>query len=275
MDFALRARLAAMGTQPRSYLFVPGTRIDRVDKALTGAADEIIVDLEDGVGMDDKDRARDALGSWISTRPYLVRVNALGTSMFADDVVAVAELAHVAGVILPKAERPDELATLRSRLPARVELYALIESAAGILAAPEIARSGVRRLMFGSADYLAALGVSPSREVFAFPRASLVVASAAAGIAPPVDGPTLRFDDPTAVESDARDAKALGCGAKMCIHPSQVDVVNDVFAPTVEELAWARRVVEHAESSEDGATALEGVMIDAPVLTRAKRLLGL
>lgn len=266
--------LTEVGLVSRSFLFVPATRVDRVDRALRGAADEVIVDLEDGVGLGHKDRARAALGSWASTRPYLVRINAVGTSMFADDVAAVAELGGVAGVVVPKAERPDELDAVRDALPAPLMVYALVESASGILAAAEIARSGIQRLMFGSADYLAELGASASRDVFAFPRASLVVASAAAGIAPPVDGPALRFDDPSEVESEARDAKALGFGGKLCIHPRQVESVNEVFAPTAEELAWALRVVEHAESSGDGAIALEGVMIDAPVLARARRLLG-
>jgi citrate lyase subunit beta / citryl-CoA lyase len=257
----------------RSFLFVPATRPDRVDKALNGDADVVIVDLEDAVGPADKASARAALGSWTSTRPYLLRINAIGSPFHDDDVRAVESLARVAGVVLPKAEHTDEVRAVLGRLSSQVELHALVESAVGLLRASDIARSGVERLMFGSADYLADLGVVASRDVLAFPRSCLVVASAAAGLPPPVDGPTLAFDDPTTTEADALDAKALGLGGKLCIHPTQLEPVNRVFAPSPDELTWARRVVERAAAGDGGAFALDGAMIDEPVLRRARRIL--
>lgn len=264
-----------MSSTARSFLFVPATRTERVDKALNSVADAVIVDLEDGVGSADKGTARASLESWTSTRPYLLRINAIGTPFHHDDLRAIASLARVTGVVLPKAERADEVRAIVDQLPPHIELYALIESASGLLDAPEIARAGVARLMFGSADYVADLGVVASRDVFAFPRSCLVVASAAAGIAPPVDGPTLAFDDPTATQADALDAKALGLAGKLCIHPKQLEPVNRVFAPTADETAWARRVLDSAQHGDGGAFALDGAMIDAPVLRRARRILGL
>lgn len=264
-----------MSSTARSFLFVPATRTERVDTALNSDADAVIVDLEDGVGMADKVSARASLESWTSTRPYLLRINATGTSLHHEDLRAIASLEYVTGVVLPKAEHADDVRAVIDQLPPNVELYALIESASGLLQAPDIARAGVARLMFGSADYLADLGVAPSCNVFAFPRSFLVVASAAAGIAPPVDGPTLAFDDPTATETEALDAKALGLGGKLCIHPKQLEPVNRVFAPTADEIGWARRVVDSAAQRDGGAFALDGAMIDVPVLRRARRILGM
>jgi citrate lyase subunit beta/citryl-CoA lyase len=259
----------------RSLLFAPATRADRVDKALDGAADAVIVDLEDGVPVAEKSLAREALGSWSSSAPYLVRVNAVDSEHFADDVSALRVLDNLDGVVLPMVEHAAQIGELRNALGPNVDVYALIETATGMLNAAEIARAGVVRLLLGSADYCAQLGVPPSAEVLAYPRSTLVVASAAAGLAPPVDGPTLSFVEAQEVETDAQQARALGCGGKLCIHPKQVDTVNGVFSPTAAELAWARRVVEHAETAGDGASALEGTMVDEPVLRRARALLEL
>jgi len=151
-----------MSSTARSFLFVPATRTERVDTALNSDADAVIVDLEDGVGLADKVSARASLESWTSTRPYLLRVNATGTSLHHDDLRAIASLKYVTGVVLPKAEHADDVRAVIDQLPPNVELYALIESASGLLQAPDIARAGVARLMFGSADYLADLGVVPS-----------------------------------------------------------------------------------------------------------------
>ena len=257
----------------RSFLFVPASRADRVDKALSGDADAVIVDLEDGVAVGEKGLGREALETWRSGSPYIVRINAIGTDHFADDIVALRRMRNVVGVVIPKVESPSQVVDLRCSLERELDIYALVESANGMLNAADIARAGVVRLMLGSADYCAQLGVAPSSDALAFARSTLVVASAAAGLAPPVDGPALSFDDLEQVESEARQARALGCGAKLCIHPRQIEAVNAVFSPSSAELAWAHRVVEHADTAGGGATALDGTMIDEPVLRRARALL--
>lgn len=257
-----------------SLLFVPATRPERVPKALASGAHQVIVDLEDAVGPEDKDSARHALTQLEPERPCLVRINPDGTPHHGPDLAAVAALGWVAGVILPKVERPDDVARIAARLPGGTPLLPLIESAAALQAVDEIATAGVTRLLFGSADFLADLGVEASAEVLAHPRARLVVASAAAALPPPVDGPSLRFDDPAALQTEARAVRALGFTGKFCIHPAQVEPVNQAFAHSESELAWARGVLAAGDAAGGGVFTYEGAMVDEPVLRRARRILG-
>jgi citrate lyase subunit beta/citryl-CoA lyase len=128
--------------------------------------------------------------------------------------------------------------------------------------------------MLGTVDPAAQLGATPGpdgRELL-YARSALVVDAAAAGLAGPIDGPCTAIGDEAALRAETAAAKALGFSGKICIHPSQLDTVHDVFAPTDEELAWARRVVAAAEGSR-GAVAVDGQMVDAPVVARARRLL--
>jgi citrate lyase subunit beta / citryl-CoA lyase len=257
-----------------SLLFVPATRPERVPKAQASGAHQVIVDLEDAVAPADKDTARTALAALGVEGRCLVRVNAAGTPFHDEDLAAVSALGWVAGVIVPKVESPGDVAGVRRRLPDGVALLPLIESAAAVRAVDDIAQAGVDRLLLGSADYLADLGVETSPEVLAYPRSRLVVASAAAGLPPPVDGPTLRVDDPDAVRVEARAVRALGFTGKLCIHPAQVEPVNDAFAHSADEVAWARGVVAAAAAGGDGVFVYDGAMVDAPVLRRARRILG-
>ena len=257
---------------PASYLFVPATRPDRVAKATATNADAVIVDLEDAVALDDKAMARDTLAGLTVDRPCYVRVNGRSTPQYDEDVAIVAGLSWVAGVVLPKTESADDVVALVARLPADRAVLALVETARGLTAVDGIAAAGPARLLFGSADYLADLGASPGQDVLLYPRSRLVVASAAAGLAPPVDGPALDLAAPERLREEGLHVKALGFGGKLCIHPAQVEVVNELFRPTPEELAWARRVLDAAATASAGAFVVDGAMIDEPVLRRARRL---
>lgn len=256
-----------------SYLFVPATRPDRVEKARRTAAHEIIVDLEDAVAAGDKATARGALTQIPEGRPFLVRVNPRSTSHHEADLRAVAAAGSVAAVVLPKAESAEDVDAVAAALPPGMPLVALIESARGIVAAEAIAAAGPVRLMFGIADYLADLGAPASREILAYPRSRLVVASRAAGLPAPVDGPTLVLGDEALVRADAEAAKALGMGGKLCIHPGQIEAVNEVFRSSEDERRWARAVLEAAEAGGGGAFSFEGAMVDEPVLARARQVL--
>jgi len=260
---------------PASYLFVPATRPDRIDKALRSGADEVIVDLEDAVGAADKEHARQLLCSVAPDRSVHVRVNALGSRDFDGDLRVVAGLAWVSVVVVPKVEAAADVGMVVSVLPARVRVVALIESARGLVAVDDIARSGADRLMLGSADYLADIGARPSREALSYPRSRLVVASRAAGLPAPVDGPCLAVGDDLVVRDEAEDARALGLGAKLCIHPTQVPIVNAVFGPTDEDRRWATAVLRAAEQGGGGAFVLDGAMVDEAVLVRARQLVSL
>ena len=256
----------------RSLLFVPGDRPDRFERALTCGADEVIVDLEDGVGQQAKVPARDGLRAAVLSRPALLRINPAASEHHRADLALVEALTWVQEIILPKVEEPDEIGQCRAALPPSLGVVALVETARGLENVERIAQSGACRIMFGSADFMADLGVEAHRDVLAYPRARLVVASRSAGLPPPVDGPCLATNDTGAVEEDARDARRLGMGGKLCIHPAQVAPVNKVFSPTADELTWARRVLEAAASSGGGAFQFDGQMVDEPVLARARGL---
>jgi citrate lyase subunit beta/citryl-CoA lyase len=246
-----------------TYLFVPGDRPDRFGKAVASGADVVVLDLEDAVAPADKDAARDAVAAWLTAGGRaMVRINAPGTPWSDADAALVA--ARGVPVLVPKAETPGVLAGFR-------EVVALIETALGVERAGELAAvPSVTRLAFGSVDLGTELGVAPEDpEPFAYARSRLVVASAAAGLAPPVDGVTTDLRDDERLAADVRYARRMGFGGKLCVHPRQVEPVRAGFAPTTAELDWARRVV----TAGDSVSTVDGKMVDKPVLARARRIL--
>jgi citrate lyase subunit beta / citryl-CoA lyase len=258
-------------TSARSYLFVPATRPDRVGKALASGADAVVVDLEDAVAETDKAAARQSLGDLAPAAACVVRVNGADTPHHRADMAAVAALDWVSAVLVPKVEDPDVLDAVRAALaPGRLVL-AIVESARGILAADAIAAGGAARLVFGVVDFLADVGVGPGPEVLLYPRSRLVLASVAAGLPRPIDGPHLAIADAAGLAADAAAARALGFGGKVCIHPTQVAIVNDAFAPSAAEVHWARGVLAAAAVSS-GVFIYEGAMVDEPVLRRARSI---
>lgn len=265
---------AMSGSVPRSYLFVPGDRPERFSKAMSAGADAVILDLEDAVSIPAKDAAREAVAAALDpARPAFVRVNARETAWFEEDLRAIAR-PGLAGVMLPKAERADDAARVEAVTGAKV--LALVESAAGLWNALEVGRcAAVSRIAFGSIDYQVDLNLDGEGEPLLHARSQLVLASRVAGLPPPVDGVSVAIDDVAAIEADALRARRLGFGGKLCIHPKQVAVVNGCFSPTAAELDWARRVVAAIEASGGAAVAVDGKMVDKPVLMRAQRILGL
>lgn len=256
----------------RSYLFVPGNRPERFDKACAAGADAVIVDLEDAVPPAGKQAARDALAAWLSPeRPVLVRINGADSAWFEDDLVLCA-VPGVAGIVLPKAEHEASLARLDAAGAAAI--LPLIESGLGLWKAAALARMPhVQRLVFGSIDFSLDLNIQESHETLLYARSQLVLASRVAGIAAPVDGVTTSFDDPARVHGDTLRARALGFGGKLCIHPKQVAPVHQAFAPTAAELDWAGCVLAAAEAAQGGAVALDGKMVDRPVIMIAQHML--
>lgn len=265
---------------PRSYLFVPADRPERFDKALNSGADAIIIDLEDAVAPAAKDAARAALANWLAERsepaPQVwIRINAAGTAWHDVDVTLAAGSA-VAGIVLPKAERPDEVRAVIARLTFGQQLLPIIESAAGLQWMREIgALDKVQRLLFGSIDLQLDLGMQcdANETELAHFRMELVLASRLAGIAPPVDGVSVAIDDEAALAATVARAKRMGFRAKLCIHPRQIAAVNQGFLPGQEELAWARKVMAAVGESGGAAVSVDGKMVDAPVIALAQRLL--
>lgn len=257
-----------MGMDFIAPLFVPGNRPERFPKAASSGADAIIIDLEDAVPARDKAVARSNVRTGFTDLSVVVRINAHGTPFHDEDIVTVAGL-DVAAVMVPKAE-PGPIFDQACERLGNHRIVALIETAAGLAGARELARHGhVARLAFGSIDYCADLDCSHTREALLSARSELVLASRLAGLPAPVDGVTTDLHDPRAIKDDTRHAQGLGFGAKLCIHPSQILSVLDGFRPTEKEIEWATRILE----TDDGASVVDGAMVDEPVRIRARRIL--
>ena len=271
-------------TLARSFLFVPANRPERYAKALASGAGAVIIDLEDAIGPDQKPAARTQLEEAFAHLPLadrarvVVRINAAGTAWHADDLALVGKLAHLglAGVVLPKAESTDQLAHLAASVGQACALLPMIETATGLVAIDDIARSPqVARLLFGNLDFQADLGMScdPDEAELQPVRLALVVASRRAGLATAVDGVTPGTGDLAQVQADAERSRRSGLGARLCIHPQQVPVVNAALGPTAAEIDWANRVLEQSSRTGGSVFTLDGRMVDEPVLRKARHVL--
>ncbi len=269
----------------RTFLFVPADRPERLARAFASGADAVIVDLEDAVAPARKDPARDLLATAFAERTVserarlLVRVNAPGTSWWADDLRLAARLAAdgLGGLMLPKAESAFELAEAAHMAGPEVALVPLVESAAGLAALDVLARAPqVLRLAFGHLDFQADVGLAcEADEAELVPvRLAIVLAARRAELAAPIDGVTPDWRDAERLAADTRRARRGGFGAKLCIHPEQVAPIHAAFTPTAAELDWARRVCA-AASASGGVASVDGKMVDAPVVRLAQRLIAM
>lgn len=256
---------------PVSYLFAPGHRPDRFDKALGAGADVVILDLEDAVPPTEKTAARDAVANWLSAdKPVALRVNSSDSPLFADDIALCAH-PGVMAVVLPKAATLDELAQLRAAGARR--LLPLIETGAGFANATALAGgTGVDRLLFGSIDFSVDLGIEGDERELDYFRSQLVLASRLANAQPPVDGVTTAIDDTAVLERETLRGKRFGFGGKLCIHPRQLAVVHAAYLPSDAEVDWAHRVLTAAAAAKGGAVAVDGKMVDKPVIIKAERI---
>jgi citrate lyase subunit beta/citryl-CoA lyase len=272
----------------RTFLFVPGDRPDRIPKALASAADCVIVDLEDSVALSQKAEARhSAVAALVqhagSARGRLaVRVNGVASGLMSEDVAGLAGIwRHLDFIVLPMADvaAVRELARLTPDGP---RIIPLVETAEGVLGAGAIATADprVERLAFGPADLSAQLGITLTAEgeELMLARSQLVLASAAGGLAPPVDGPWLDLQDEAGLRTSTERARRLGFGAKQVLHPRQIAPVAEILAPTAEQLAWARAVdAAFTEAERRGVASIQladGTFVDYPVARRARVLLG-
>ena len=262
-----------MIARARSFLFVPGQRADRFDKALNSAADAVIIDLEDAVPLADKLAARDAISAYwpqlnaLQAARICIRINGAESPYFAADLALVKQL-QPAAIMLAKAERAADLQHIANIVGPRVGLIPLIESALGFANANLLAAMPqVCRLALGNIDFQADMGMlcGPEEVELQPVRFGLVLASRLAGIAAPIDGVSLATDDVHSLKLDTLRAQRFGFSAKLCIHPAQISGVHQAFHPTEAELDWARRVVAASASADGGAVKLDGKMIDRPV----------
>lgn len=272
----------------RSKLFVPGARPELFDKALAGEADAVSFDLEDSVPADGKAAARSAVADCLaraagSAKTLVVRVNALASTHFAEDVAAVATRG-IALLNLPMVESADDVhaaveaiarAEAANGVTEPIALLLNIETPAGLARAAEIAAADrrVAGLQLGLGDLFEPHGIDrhDAANVHAVMFA-VRMAAARAGVYA-VDGAFARVDDPDGFTAEAARARRLGFVGKSCIHPRQVALANTAFAPTTQELERARRIVAAADAAGRGAFLVDGAMVDAPFLARARALL--
>lgn len=264
----------------RSFLFLPADRLERLPKALASGAHALVIDLEDAVAPAQKSAAREAvISTWPSLPPELrarlvLRINAVGSPFHATDAELLHELQGLGAVMPAKAEAPTELESLSECFPA-LQWFPLIESAEGLSQIDAIARlPRVVRLAFGHLDFQGDLGMTCDADdepELTSVRLAFVITSRRANIAAPVDGVTTALHDQSRLDTDTRRARRLGFGAKLCIHPNQIVTVNRALGPTDAEREWAIRVLQAAVAQGEGAFRFEGAMVDAPVLTRARR----
>jgi citrate lyase subunit beta / citryl-CoA lyase len=290
-------------------LYAPANHPRHASKALVGTADAAILDLEDAVATDQKQGARDAIEQLLRDRPepgqptgrpaVFVRINSLSTPHAYQDLLA-AVLPGVQGILLPKVESPGEVAiadwmlaqleTERGLEAGAIHLVPMVETAAGLIHLGAIATASprVRRLTFGAADFALDTGMSPTagdgpgdgvaNEGVLWAKLQLVVASRAARLEAPLDTVYFDFGDPDGFLREAEQARRLGFQGKTCIHPSQVELANQAFSPTGEEIAQAKRTMEAFEraiAAGSAAIQLDGRMIDYPIAERARRVLEL
>jgi citrate lyase subunit beta/citryl-CoA lyase/(S)-citramalyl-CoA lyase len=264
----------------RSFLFVPGDRPERFDKATNSGADAVCIDLEDAVSPSNKGAARKEALSYLGearTRSAVVglRANSLETIEGFRDLIAIAESAATpAFVLLPKVRSAEPVAQVRAVLKGRAAPWALMETPEALQNAAALA-SGVGEdggIVFGGADFSTALGSDMSWDALYFARASLIAAAAPSGCQT-LDVPYLNVRDLDGLVSETRRVKAMGFTGRSCIHPDQVAPINEVYTPTPEEIEKAEAVIAAYERNDGRVLLHEGRLVEKPVLAAARRTL--
>lgn len=267
----------------RSILFVPGTTPERFVKASESGADIYCIDLEDGVPAAQKKAARHAaLEHLRSAGPtcYL-RINGLATLAGLEDLLALAALDNAdalpACIVLPMAASAFELRQIISVLPTSdtLKIMPMIETPEGLDNLPAILEAGLGRieaLAFGCADYAAAIGSDMGWDALLSARSAMVKAASKHGVQC-IDGPCFDIADLDTLKADCAGVSRLGFSGKLAIHPGQVETINRVFAPSPEQLTWARDVINAFAQAGGGVLSHDGMMIDQPVIDQARRIL--
>lgn len=257
-----------------AWLFCPADRPARFAKA-AAAADIVILDLEDGVGPQDRPAAREALlATPLDPERTVVRVSPVGTEDHDLDLRALADTDYTT-VMLAKAESPEQVAAV-----AHWRVVALCETPLGVLHSPEIAaHERVDAVMWGAEDLLAALGGTSSRgadgryrQVAQHARSGVLLACGAAR-KPAIDSVYLDIADLDGLAAETTEAVGSGFAAKACIHPTQVEVVRAAYRPAPDQVDWAHRVLAAAAAADRGVFAFEGRMVDEPILRHARQVI--
>jgi citrate lyase subunit beta/citryl-CoA lyase len=278
----------------RSLLFVPGDDLRKLKRAAQAEADTLLFDLEDAVAPGRKEEARSNVARLLQEHAeghgeLAVRVNAVDTTYFEADLRA-AVAAGAAAIMLPKCESAQTIAQAAARIDdleaeskivaGTVKLLALVESAAGILRAETLAAATPRleALCFGHVDFALGMGLADSDAhagIVHHARCSMALAAKASQVAP-IDHVCVAVTDEAALRSEANTGVGLGYEGKLCIHPKQVPIVNQVYTPTTAQIQQALRIVHAAEQAAAAGRSvfsLDDKMIDAPVVAAQRKIL--
>ena len=261
---------------PVCPLFVPATRPERFRKAAESGADAIIIDLEDAVAPAEKDGARDGLAQGHLAGlavPVFLRVNGGAAPWHEADLAAASRL-PIAGIMLPKTESAGDLDRIAKKLGQAAPVIALVESARGIAQLSQLGQApNLAQIAFGSVDFALDIGAAHERDALAMARGAVVLYSRVHELPAPLDGVTVATRDIPLLSSDSSHAAHMGFGGKLAIHPAQVETIRTVFRPSQQEIDWAKRVLAAEKDAAGAATQVDGLMIDAPVCERARRIL--
>ena len=268
----------------RSLLFAPAVRPDLLRKMPRTGADAIVIDLEDATPPEAKDTGRAEMRSAVADLagqlPVLVRVNDDTTPWHDDDLDSL-PTEGLAGIVVPKIETIAGLDSLAERLTARgldMSVIGGVETALGVAdARPHLAHDVISAGYFGAEDFIADLGGvrTASNDEVAYARAQIALAGRLADVTV-IDQIVADFTDDDRCRRECLEARAMGYGGKLCIHPSQVSIANAAFLPSSEEIDRARRLLEaydDAKAQGVASVAFEGQMVDEPVARQARRVL--
>jgi len=273
--------MSGAGDIALTLLYAPANRPDRVAKALATGADVVVVDLEDAVMAAEKDAARHGLADAIAARTpevrVQVRVNARGTAWHEADLDAVAALPEWVEVRVPKVETAADVAVVRERSPGR-RLHALVETALGIENAFKIACSDVSSIGLGEADLRSQLGLPRGLEGdagLAWQRSRVVNAAAAAGLVPPIMSVYTNVRDVDGLRESSRAGRAMGFLGRSAIHPAQLPVIRDAFAPTRDDVSRAEEILARVGGDGPDSAGVfvldDGSFLDAAMVSGARR----
>jgi citrate lyase subunit beta/citryl-CoA lyase len=277
----------------RTMLFLPGGNQRFLTKGLGLAVDSLILDLEDSVTPENKASAREAVAEALTSSHFgdkekVVRVNSLATDYGKSDIAAVTN-ARPDALLVPKVNRPEDVVAYDALIaeaeknanlpPGGIGLMAMIETPLGVVNIDAIASAcpRMRSLIFGAADYTRETRgrISPGRPELYYPMIRILLGARVAGI-DAIDTPYFDIKDAEGLRRHTQQAKDMGYDGKTIIHPSQIDIVNQIFTPSTEEVTYARRVIEafdKARAAGRGATQLDGQMIENVHLDMAQRTL--
>ncbi len=270
----------------RSFIFVPGLRPDMFPKALASGVDIVCVELEDGIAPKDKAEARQkALALFAEPQAddgveRILRINSMRERFGMEDVNAIlAASTPPPALMMPKVHTPDEVVMLDQLLTEaqhETRLHVIIETNEGLEAAHDIAHSSPRidALFFGAVDMAPELRCENSWEPLLYARSRVVHAAASAGL-DVIDVPHLDLDDMDGMRVAAEQAKSLGFSGKGAVHPKQIPALNEVFTPSAEKIARARRIIAEFEAADTGLVVIDGKLIEKPVLRDMHRIVAI